>query len=287
CETSPLEDPADQVRLRLHPPAGRGVGIVGARANLWLPRTDTDFGHLLARNVAEARAHSFAGEGIAPIWRSEGASHQCARPRSSRQACRGRRFLPVARLNPATFAKEQLRLFLGHAGQRLAHHIGVFDRSSPLPTGGYLEQSDGTAWMAFFASVMLQIAVELAVEDDPHYEAMALKYFEHFLWIASAMDNLSFTGVKLWDHDDGIYYDVLRFPDGNGVRLKVRSLVGLVPLAATTVLPGDLRERLPRFFEEAQSFLERHPYTAATVTVPLEVGAGGSRIVSLVNSDKL
>ena len=79
-------------------------------------------------------------------------------------------------------------------------NIGVFDRSSPLPTGGYLEQSDGTAWMAFFASMMLQIAVELAVQDDPTYEAMALKYFEHFLWIAAAMDNLSFTGVKLVPH---------------------------------------------------------------------------------------
>jgi hypothetical protein len=166
-------------------------------------------------------------------------------------------------------------------------NIGVFDRSSPLPTGGHLEQSDGTAWMAFFASMMLQIAVELAIEDDPHYEAMALKYFEHFLWIAAAMDNLSFTGIKLWDHADGIHYDVLRFPDGDGVRLKVRSLVGLMPLAATTVLPGNLRERLPRFFEEAQWFLERHPHTAAVLTVPLNVGAGGSRILSLVNPDKL
>jgi hypothetical protein len=116
---------------------------------------------------------------------------------------------------------------------------------------------------------------------------MALKYYEHFLWIAAAMDNLSFTGVKLWDHDDGIHYDVLRFPDGSGVRLKVRSLVGLMPLAATTVLPGDLRERLPRFFDQAQWFLERHPHTAAVLTVPLEVGAGGSRILSLVNPDKL
>ena len=166
-------------------------------------------------------------------------------------------------------------------------NIGVFDRSSALPTGGHLEQSDGTAWMAFFASVMLQIAVELAMEDDAHYEAMALKYFEHFLWIAAAMDNLSYTGVKLWDHEDGIYYDVLRFPDGEGVRLKVRSLVGLLPLAATTVLPANLRERLPRFFEEAQWFLERHPHTAAVLTVPLNVGAGGSRILSLVNPDKL
>jgi hypothetical protein len=166
-------------------------------------------------------------------------------------------------------------------------NIGVFDRSSPLPTGGHLEQSDGTAWMAFFASVMLQIAVELAVEDDPHYEAMALKYFEHFLWIAAAMDNLSASGIKLWDHEDGFHYDVLRSPDHSAVRLKVRSLVGLVPLAATTVLPADLRERLPRFFDEAQAFLERHPHTAAVLTVPLQVGAGGSRILSLVNPDKL
>jgi len=166
-------------------------------------------------------------------------------------------------------------------------NIGVFDRSSPLPTGGYLEQSDGTAWMAFFASMMLQIAVELAMEDDSHYEAMALKYFEHFLWIAAAMDNRSFTGIKLWDHGDGFYYDVLRFPDGSGVGLKVRSLVGLLPLAATTVLPADVRERLPRFFEQAQWFLERNPHTAAVLTVPLAVGAGGSRILSLVNPDKL
>jgi hypothetical protein len=101
------------------------------------------------------------------------------------------------------------------------------------------------------------------------------------------MDNLSVTGVKLWDHTDGIHYDLLRFPDGNGVRLKVRSLVGLLPLAATTVLPANLRERLPRFFEEAQWFLERHPHTAAVLTVPLNVGAGGSRILSLVNPDKL
>jgi Glycosyl hydrolase family 63 C-terminal domain len=166
-------------------------------------------------------------------------------------------------------------------------NIGVFDRSSPLPTGGYLEQSDGTAWMAFFASVMLRIAIELAMEEGSHYEAMALKYFEHFLWIASAMDNLSYTGVKLWDQEDGIYYDVMRFPDGCGVRLKVRSLVGLLPLAATAVLPADLRERLPRFFEEAQWFLERHPYMAEILTVPLVVGAGGSRILSLVNPAKL
>ncbi|HEY7309930.1 MAG TPA: glucosidase [Gemmataceae bacterium] len=166
-------------------------------------------------------------------------------------------------------------------------NIGVFDRSSPLPTGGHLEQSDGTSWMACFASAMLQIAIELATQDDSLYESMAVKYFEHYLWIASAMDHLGTTGVKLWDHEDGFFYDVLRFPDGNGVRLKVRSLVGLLPLAATTVLPDDLPERLPRFFEEARWFLDRHPHTAALVTSPLEVGAGNSRILSLVNPDKL
>jgi hypothetical protein len=166
-------------------------------------------------------------------------------------------------------------------------NIGVFDRSSPLPTGGHLEQSDGTTWMAIFAATMLQMAIELAVEADPVYEAMALKFFEHFLWIASAMDNLGVSGVKLWDHDDGFYYDVLRFPDGGGVRLKVRSLVGLLPLAATTVLRADLDERLPRFFEKARWFLERHPHTAAIVTAPLDVGAGGNRILSLLNADKV
>jgi hypothetical protein len=166
-------------------------------------------------------------------------------------------------------------------------NIGVFDRSSPLPTGGHLEQSDGTSWMAFYASAMLQIAVELAVEDDLLYESMALKYFEHFLWIASAMDHQGVAGVKLWDHEDGFYYDVLRLPDGNGIRLKVRSVVGLLPLAATTVLPADLDKRLPRFFEQAQWFLERHPHTAAVLAVPLDVGAGDNRVLSLVNPDKL
>src|SRR5262245_62307759 len=91
----------------------------------------------------------------------------------------------------------------------------------------------------------------------------------------------------MWIYSYGIHNDLLRFPDGNGVVLKVRSLVGLMPLAATAVLPANLRERLPRFFEEAQWFLERHPHTAAVLTVPLQVGAGGSRILSLVNPDKL
>jgi hypothetical protein len=141
--------------------------------------------------------------------------------------------------------------------------------------------------MAFFASVMLQISIELAIEDDPVYESMALKFFEHFQWIAAAMDHLGTSGVKLWNHADGFYYDVLRFPDGGGVPLQVRSLVGLMPLAASTVLPADLDQRLPWFFKRTQWFLERFPHTAAIVTTPLDIGAGGNRLLSLVNADKL
>ena len=111
-------------------------------------------------------------------------------------------------------------------------NIGVFDRSAPLPTGGYLEQADGTAWMALFCQNMLEIAAELAM-TDPSYADMALKFVEHFLWIASAMDNLG-AGAGMWDEEDGFFYDVLRLPDGQAQRLKVRSMVGLLPLCAAT-----------------------------------------------------
>ena len=105
-------------------------------------------------------------------------------------------------------------------------NIGVFDRSAPLPTGGYLEQADGTAWMALFCQNMLEIAVELAM-TDPDYADMALKFFEHFLWIASAMAHLG-GDTGMWDEEDGFFYDVLRLPDGQAQRLKVRSMVGLL-----------------------------------------------------------
>ena len=122
-------------------------------------------------------------------------------------------------------------------------NIGVFDRSAPLPTGGYLEQADGTAWMALFCQNMLEIAVELAM-TDPDYEDMALKFVEHFLWIASAMAHLG-EDTGMWDEEDGFFYDVLRLPDGQAQRLKVRSMVGLLPLCAATTFEGELLAKYP------------------------------------------
>ena len=122
-------------------------------------------------------------------------------------------------------------------------NIGVFDRSAPLPTGGYLEQADGTAWVALFCQNMIELAVELAAED-PSYEDMCTKFVEHFLWIASGMNRIGPDGM--WDEEDGFYYDVLRLPDGSAQRLKVRSMVGLLPLCATTVIEAWQRERVPR-----------------------------------------
>ena len=122
-------------------------------------------------------------------------------------------------------------------------NIGVFDRSAPLPTGGHLEQADGTAWMALFSQNMLELAVELAAHD-PIYEDMVFKFVEHFYYIAAAMNRPGDDGM--WDEEDGFYYDLLRLPDGSATRLKVRSMVGLLPLCATTVIEKWQRERVPR-----------------------------------------
>ena len=122
-------------------------------------------------------------------------------------------------------------------------NIGVFDRSAPLPTGGHLEQADGTAWMALFSQNMMELAVELAAHD-PIYEDMVLKFVEHFYYIAAAMNRPGQDGM--WDEEDGFYYDLLRLPDGSATRLKVRSLVGLLPLCATTVIEKWQREQIPR-----------------------------------------
>ena len=122
-------------------------------------------------------------------------------------------------------------------------NIGVFDRSAELPTGGHLEQADGTAWMAMFCQNMLEIAIELAAHDAS-YEELAYKFAEHFLWIGAAMNKVGDDGM--WDEEDGFYYDVLRLPDGRAARLKVRSLVGLLPLCATTIIEPWQRERVPR-----------------------------------------
>jgi hypothetical protein len=122
-------------------------------------------------------------------------------------------------------------------------NIGVFDRSAPLPTGGYLEQADGTAWMALFSQNMSELAVELAAHDAT-YESLVGKFLDHFLWIAAGMNRPGDDGM--WDEEDGFYYDILRLPDGGATRLKVRSMVGLLPLCATTVIEPWQRERVPR-----------------------------------------
>jgi len=123
-------------------------------------------------------------------------------------------------------------------------NIGVFDRSAPLPDGGYLEQADGTAWMAMFAQNMLSIALELAAHDES-YEDVAVKFLEHFLWIAGAMDPQGDSSNELWDAHDGFFYDVLYAPDGTGCRLRLKSMVGLLPLAAVSIIPPELIEKYP------------------------------------------
>ena len=134
-------------------------------------------------------------------------------------------------------------------------NVGVFDRSAPLPTGGHLEQADGTAWMAFYAQTMLQISLELAL-DDRSYVDMALKFFEHFVWIASAMIHIGGKG-EMWDEEDGFFYDVLRTPDGRAQQLKVRSMVGLLPLCAATVVDEDVMAALPELQQRARLVREQ------------------------------
>lgn len=137
-------------------------------------------------------------------------------------------------------------------------NIGVFDRSAPMPTGGTLEQADGTAWMARYSLTMFRLAAELA-EDDPVYETMAVKLSEHFLWICSAMNRVGPNQVSLWDEEDGFLYDVLRMPDGTSVPLKVRSMVGLLALAACEVIEPDQIDRLPGLAERIRTFHEHYP----------------------------
>ncbi|HMR68375.1 MAG TPA: glucosidase, partial [Anaerolineae bacterium] len=165
-------------------------------------------------------------------------------------------------------------------------NIGVFDRSAPLPTGGYLEQADGTAWMALFSQNMLQIALELAQIDEV-YADMSAKFFEHFLWIASAMDCIGDNEDEMWDEADGFFYDLLRLPNGQAMRLKVRSLVGLLPLCASTVIGPALLEKLPQLRERARWFVKYYPDLIANIHNPLKPGYGGCYLLSILNEDKL
>jgi len=165
-------------------------------------------------------------------------------------------------------------------------NIGVFDRSSPLPTGGYLDQADGTAWMVFFSQHMFRIAVELALHE-PHYEEFVEKFFRHTLSIAGAMDRVGAHHDEMWDEEDGFYYDVLRLPDGCAQRLKVRSIVGLLPIAAVAVFDDDILARLPKFRERAQLFNGRHPELAANMHLPSQAGVANRRMLSIVDETKL
>jgi len=165
-------------------------------------------------------------------------------------------------------------------------NIGVFDRSAPLPTGGYLEQADGTAWMALFTQNMLELAVELAAHD-PIYEELVIKFVEHFAFIAAAMNQEGKDGM--WDEEDGFYYDLLRLPDGSATRLKVRSMVGLLPLCATTVVEKWQRDRLPRAVTALQARVRQMPELAESIhpTGPAHLGVAERGIFALVNPERL
>jgi len=167
-------------------------------------------------------------------------------------------------------------------------NIGVFDRSAQLPTGGSLEQADGTAWMAFYSQNMLEIALILA-DRDPAYEEIAFKFLENFVWISYAMDKIGEHADDMWDEEDGFYYDVLRLPEGHAFRLKVRSMVGLLPLCASTVFEGDLLTRHPRLQELIAIFRKRHPEVVAQVAPTFEgfIGHAGRRLLSPLTRDKL
>ncbi len=165
-------------------------------------------------------------------------------------------------------------------------NIGVFDRSAKLPTGGSLEQADGTAWMAMFSQNMLELALSL-LDRDPAYEKLVLKFVEHFFWIASAMDPVGEHPDEMWDEEDGFFYDVLRLPDGSGSRIKLRSLVGLLPLCATTVIDAETIERYPQLAAQARLFVERNRDLLTNIADPLAPGVNGRRLLSLVNEEKL
>jgi hypothetical protein len=165
-------------------------------------------------------------------------------------------------------------------------NIGVFDRSAPLPTGGHMDQADGTGWMALFAQSMLQIAVELA-GHDPVYEPLALKFFEHFMWIASALGRVGDQQDDLWDEEDGFFYDVLRLPDGSAQRLKVRSMVGLLPLCAATVFEPAELARVPNAVERGAAFLARFPQLVGHIAPPGTPGHNGRTLLAVLNEERL
>ena len=165
-------------------------------------------------------------------------------------------------------------------------NIGVFDRSKPLPTGGFISQADGTSWMAMYCLNLLRISLELATYN-PVYEDIATKFFEHFLHIAAAMNNMGDQGIGLWDEQDEFYYDVLNLPDGQTIPLKVRSMVGLIPLFAVETIEPDLLEKLPKFRARLEWFLDHRPDLASLVSRWHEPGRGERRLLSLLRGHRM
>ena len=165
-------------------------------------------------------------------------------------------------------------------------NIGVFDRSAPLPTGGHIAQSDGTSWMAMYALNLLAIAMELA-KEDPAYEDVASKFWEHFLYIAHAMNNRGDDEIRLWDEQDGFFYDVLHLPEGKPFPMKVRSMVGLIPLFAVETLEPELLDRLPDFKRRMEWFIQNRPDLTANVACMRTPGNAERRLLSIVSQDQL
>jgi len=164
-------------------------------------------------------------------------------------------------------------------------NIGVFDRSAPLPTGGYLEQADGTAWMALFADNMLEIAMELAMTDQD-YTDMVHKFLQHDSLITSSLVKLG-EGIGMWDEEDGFFYDVLRLPDGASQRLKVRSMVGLLPLCAATVFEPQVFEKYPEIARRFHRFIDARPELRTASHDPTKVGVGGRHLFAVLDEIKL
>ncbi len=165
-------------------------------------------------------------------------------------------------------------------------NIGVFDRSAPLPTGGYIEQSDGTSWMAMYTLNLLAIALELAKEESC-YEDIASKFWEHFIYIAHAMSHRGHDGMGLWNEEDGFFYDVLKLPDGGHFPMKIRSMVGLIPLFAVETLEPELLARLPDFKRRLEWFVDNRPDLTENLACMRTHGAGERRLLSIVNQDQL
>lgn len=165
-------------------------------------------------------------------------------------------------------------------------NIGVFDRSSELPTGGHLAQADGTAWMAFFSLQMLRISFELAM-DDSYYETYIYKFFMHSMWISGSMDRVGIHDDELWDEEDGFFYDLLHFPDGTTTRLKIRSLVGLLPLMSVGIVPDKVLDNYPRVRRRVIEFMNRYAEISHNMHQIEKPGINGRKMISIINEKKL